>query len=178
MPKDEATILNIRAMQALSGSSTEWRKDLAALLRSDAPVEPWVRKRLAEAVENETLAGARLDLRNHDGRRRRAEKVSARFEWMRIGRWMNARRSEGCTVEECVWRASEHFETSEGTCKNAWEYFRPANQWISQGLSTEAGSVLGEILLESMYHQIFADPKDKSFVRMNQALLLELGLPH
>ena len=170
--------LNIRAYQALDGTSVDWRYDLATLLRSDAPIEQWLRLKLADAIENKTSTGPALDLKNRDSQRRRTKRVAARFEWMTIGRWMDERKSEGCTVEEAVWRASEHFGVSEGKCKEAWGYYPAAILWIRNALLTEAGALFGEIMLESIYHQDHAEPNNTPFANLNPGLVEELQIPH
>lgn len=176
--------LNIRADAALRGGSLDWRADLAALLKSDAPIERWVRDALADAIMNQAATGPRLDLRNLKPASDHFDKVASRYEWMAIGRWIEARHAEGMTIEGATYLAVESFTdpegkpVSEGKCKRALTYYQHANRWVEQGLSTPSGETLGREMLERFHHEIDANPADRTFAQANAELLRALNIPH
>lgn len=177
MPTDDPLILNIRAYSSLSGASSSWRTDLAALLNSDAPIERWVRDAIAEAIANESATGPRLDLKNHDASRRRHDSIAAKPKWMIIGGWINARRAEGRSKEDVLFEAADRFSVSEQTCDKAGAYYKKAAAWITGAAARPAGEALGFDVLENIFHQLHATPQDKSFLQMNAALLAALDPP-
>ncbi|MXO75333.1 hypothetical protein GRI40_08920 [Altererythrobacter aerius] len=177
MAQDNDLRLNIRALAALGGASASWRSDLAELFSSDAPLEPWLRERLAAAFLNEKDTGARLNLANHDGDRRHQESVSARHDWMKIGRWISSRWAASGNKEQAIWDASEHFGISEGKGKKSIEYFQAAGPRIERALKTDAGTGLDRATIEQIYHALDSDPEDRTcFRQINRDLLRDLGL--
>lgn len=176
MTSDDPEGLNLRAVLALEGASLNWRADLAALFKSPVPIDRGSREAFADAIENETDDGPRIDIRNLKRTRDHFAAVVARQEWMEIGRWVQARRDEGSTAEDALWNASQNFAASEGKCKQALSYFQKASPAVERAILTPAGASIGRQFLENIFHQIHADPKDTSFARLNSGLIFELGL--
>jgi hypothetical protein len=173
----DALSLNHRARFALRGSSLDWRSDLAALLRSDVPIDRHFRDALADAIENKTDYGPRLDLRNMQSQTNRFAAIPARHEWMAIGQWISLLRDQGITNDEAIEKTSEHFNVTEGKCKKALAYFQKAAPIIEAALATEAGEAIGRFYVEGLYHSVFAYPKDTASAQMNAPLLRLLGIP-
>jgi len=175
-PEDDLR-LNIRALAALEGASPTWRADLATLLSSSAQLEPWIRERLAAAFLNESDIGPRLNLANHDGKRRYQDSAASRHEWMEIGRWVSSRWAVNGNKEQAIWDAVDHFDISEGKAKVAIKYFQAAAPRIERAMTTDAAAGMDRATIEQFYHILNADPKDRMQVRqMNKDLIHSLGL--
>lgn len=175
MTDDEAAALNLRAYLALGGASVDWRQDLSALLRSDAPLDRLLRNRLADFVDNVSGTGIALDLAGYKEARDRFAGVAARHEWMEVGRWIT-HHSEGPLKRKGATKAAaDHFTQGIKKVEAALTYFNKANLWVNQALESEAGKMLGRDWLERLYHMITVYPEMKP---ANGELLRQLGLSH
>lgn len=174
MQDDEADALNLRAYLALSGASRNWRDDLARVMRSDAPLSRMLRNCLADAFENETQEGSRLDLNNHKADRDRFAGVVSRSEWMEIGRWIEEQRQAGLR-QETTEAAARHFGIGVKKVEKALTYYNKAKVWVEKAMRTEAGQAMGRDMVEQLYHSIIVMPELK---RLNADLLRQLALSH
>jgi hypothetical protein len=144
-------------------------------MRSDALLTRMLRDRLAEAFENETNDGPRLDLANHKPQRDRLVANVARHEWMEIGRWIEAQREDGLPRKAAVADAAGHFNVGEKKCEEALTYYGRAVLWVDQALKSDAGQAIGREWLERLYHSLSTHPEMK---RVNADLVRALGLSH
>ncbi|WP_426265164.1 hypothetical protein [Sphingomonas sp. PWP1-2] len=139
------------------------------------------RQALAAAVANQSGPGPRLDLRNLKPKSDHFDKVASRHDWMRIGRWIEARHAEGGTYEEAIWRAVENFTgsdgapISEGKCKKALGYYQRASRWVETAILSPQGADLGRDGLEKFHHEMDAAPVGSAFTQYNAKLIEQLG---
>lgn len=175
MSDDGPDALSLRAYLALSGASIDWRSDLAAVMRSDAPLSRMLRTALADAFENESQQGPRLDLNNHKPNRDKFAGVVSRHEWMEIGKWIEARREQSPQGGDVVGEAAAHFGVGVKKAEKALTYYNKARFWVDAAMRSDAGQTIGREVVESLYHSIAVNPDMK---RVNADLIHQLGLSH
>lgn len=115
---------NLRAWQALEGDSSDWVRDLLALLYSDVPIHTHVRRQLAKAIEGKSYTGIRLELIGGGSFRDEAKAIEARREWVKIGEWIDAKIGAGEKRKDALMAATDHFAASMEKCEAALTYSR------------------------------------------------------
>lgn len=149
---DSALTLNIRAMVALRGVGKDWRADILALLESDAPIERMFRAQLAKAIRGDDPSGIKLTMRGHKKARDASVGAIVRFEYMELGRWIEARISSGQARHSSLSAAAAQFNASVESCEEALIYYQRASRWLELAQGTELGLQWPRDILESMYH--------------------------
>lgn len=152
-PKDDQ--LNVQALRAAWGYSTDYVRDLCSLLRSGREIHPTVREALAEALEQtDDNAGVRLKMSGHG--QKLARDYEVRLKWMAIGRFvadhMGPDAAHGSKVK-ALKTAAKLFNASFGQCEKADAYFRRVREWVASVRipGTSYGS-RSEAELEQRYH--------------------------
>ncbi len=142
---DNQEQLEIRAyfaLQGLSGAAGtkgDWRNDVTAALRSEAPLSSYFREALASAIDGSISNlehNFRLELVADKKEKKRRQdwfggEIDRRY-WIEIGRWMTARISEGTTRTKAKEdAAAKKFNTSEATCDKAKIYYDRVMRWVN-----------------------------------------------
>ena len=167
MDKDQSN-REIRAYFALQGASGaagnrgDWRNDVSAALRSNAPLSSEFREALAKAIDGDLL-GFRLELVADHGEKKRRQDifggVLVRREYMEIGQWMNEQIALGSTRAKAKRDAAVQFGASPEKCDKALIYYSKAMAWANKAkgsevwVSFENMGVCPEDALLSIFHQ-------------------------
>lgn len=126
-------LLNLKAWAALDGASVDWAADVAALLRSDTPIHPIVRNRMADALEGKAgLVGTQMILSGGGGSKDFAIGLTARRQRVEIGRWIEDQIAKGCLRKDAIQAASDHFAASIEKCEAALTYTRKLNRYLAE----------------------------------------------
>ena len=131
-PRDDDP-LNRRALRAALGMSTQYVRDLCALLRSEQPIHPRVRQAIADALEGNGPFGARLEMHDHEELRRQAEGYAVRLRNMEIGRFVECERARvpgHGSRKRALKAAAGKFAGSYETCDKAYQYFGRVRRWV------------------------------------------------
>lgn len=141
----EQTTLELRAYLALQGASGtagskgDWRNDVTAALRSNAPLSPHFREALATAIDGDLSGfglGFRLELVADNGEKKRRQDVYGgaivRREYMKVGGWMREQISLGSTRAKAVTDSGEYFGASPDKCDKALIYYDKAMAWVKK----------------------------------------------
>lgn len=149
---DEIEALNTRAFGALMGFSSNGKADLAALLRSDAPISPAVRDELAGAIEGGNSAGIAMDLRDHDPQKRRIEGLLVRRQWREDGLKV-APFVKLAGVERGFAMAAEKFGSGEDNWRKLYYYSKSCDEWVCSARS-QGGTyaIMTETKLQDIWH--------------------------
>ncbi len=167
MDKDQSN-RELRAYLALQGASGaagnkgDWRNDVSAALRSNAPLSSEFREVLAKAIDGDLL-GFRLELVADHGEKKRRQDifggVIVRCEYMVIGQWMNEQIALGSTRAKAKTDAAEQFGASPEKCDKALIYHSKAMAWVNKARGGEVWvgfeniGVWPEDALLSIFHQ-------------------------
>ncbi|MEP0192038.1 MAG: hypothetical protein ABJP70_00220 [Erythrobacter sp.] len=155
------TPLNRQAFFALKNFSTDWRRDLVALLRSDDPIHPVVREVMAQAVEGETIDGTRLVLSGGGANADLRKGLEKRKRDLKVGAYMEALIAEGSTRETATEAASETFCVSFETCRAALTYSRNCEAWVEHSFNGQSKQLLDRASLRSLFHHNDMDDQRK-----------------
>lgn len=159
--------LELRAYLALQGASGsagkagDWRNDVAAALRSDAPLSSEFREALASAIDgdlNGLQLGFRLKLIANNGEKKSRQDqfggVIVRREWMGVGQWMADKIASGSSRAVAITSASDAFAASREKCDAALVYFTRATRWLAtiRNGHSELGKVMDDDGLTILFH--------------------------
>lgn len=125
-----ARALNTRAFSALIGWERDWQAALMALLRSDAPISPAVRKMMCEAIEGTSTLGLRLTLSGHERSARWWASIQDRREWRAFGPKVDPFVKRAANLPEGLEQAAESLDSTESYCKKSYYYWRDCNEWM------------------------------------------------
>jgi hypothetical protein len=141
---DEQEQLEHRAYFAMQGASGaagnkgDWRNDVTAALRSDAPLSTFFREALASAIDGDMSnfkLGIRLELHADNGKKKRNQDhfsgTIIRREWMEIGDWMASEIEKGSTRATAIIDAAKSFSSSKEKCDKALIYRDRVYNWLS-----------------------------------------------
>lgn len=92
-----ATAADQEALQALRRNVENPTEVLARYIRETMFIHPIVRKHLANALNGGSVYGTRLVMQGGGSIRDESKALEARYEWLKIGRWIEDRRAEGST---------------------------------------------------------------------------------
>jgi hypothetical protein len=148
--------LNMAAFVALHGLSLQWKRDVLALLRSDAPIAGVARDALADAIEGTLFTGVWLEMQGQEELRRWVDGVSVRRKYMEIGRFITERigPEKDKTQRKATEAAEVKFNSSYKKCEKALYYYRDVQEWISCAKqSGEYFARLDDEQLENKYHR-------------------------
>lgn len=146
----------VRAYLALQGASEDWRSDIVAVLRSDAPISRLFRDKLAQAIDGD-LFGFRLELvaGNGEKKRRRDFYVGAkrRRAWQAAGEWMLAR--EAASDAAAIRDAATNYSPAMGekALEKALTYTRRLKRWRASLQPGDYRMVMGDDALDELFHQ-------------------------
>lgn len=125
--KDRA--LNLGALNAVLGFSTDWRRELAALLRSDAPIIYAVRNELADIIEGKSSLS--ITLKGHDKSSKRIDGLNARRGWFEDGKKVS-QLVEGCdSVDDAFEAATSIIGRDSDYCRKKYYYYKHCSEWIA-----------------------------------------------
>jgi hypothetical protein len=168
---DEQEQLELRAYLAMQGASGaagnkgDWRKDVTAALRSDAPLSTFFREALASAIDGDMSnfgLGIRLELHANNGQKKRNQDyfsgVLTRRDWMQIGDWMASEIEKGSTRANAIINAATFFSSSKEKCDKALVYRDCVYKWLGtvegdrRWKSFEKMGVCPETNMIELYH--------------------------
>lgn len=149
--------LALQGVSGAAGSLGDWRNDIVAALRSDAPLSAEFREALAKAIDG-GLYGFRLELVADKGEKKRRQDwfvgTLVRREWMSIGQWMADQISAGSSRANAIDGAADKFHASREKCDGALVYFHRAIQWLAtvRDGDSELGKVMDDEGLVALFH--------------------------
>lgn len=132
--ESKADRLNVNAYLALDGAKPDVSKVLAALLRSDVPIHPAVRERLAIALEKgKAESGIRLEVRGEGSGKSKSlgHALSKRRDWLIIGKAIAEMVASGASMEAAKNRVrsipghdGSIVGCDAGQAANAWKFYQ------------------------------------------------------
>lgn len=124
--------LNVEAFLALEGGHKDIARTLIVLLRSDAPIAPIVRERLAEALsKTKAEPGIRLEVRGEGPGKRdnHVYQLDVRRRWIEAGQHIEGLMASGMTNEDAK-RHVTHLGIGSSQASNVWRYYQKARGWV------------------------------------------------
>jgi hypothetical protein len=150
MDEQKQEQLELRAYFAMQGASGaagnkgDWRNDVTAALRSDAPLSTFFREALASAIDGDMSnfkLGIRLELHADNGKKKCNQDYFSgkiiRREWMEIGDWMASKIENGSTRANAIIDAAKSFSSSKEKCDKALIYRNRVYNWLSKVKDSE-----------------------------------------
>jgi hypothetical protein len=161
--EEEADSLNFRALGALLGFSKDGRADLAALLRSDAPLNWTVRNVLADAIEGSNFAGVSLRMEGHQDQSDRFHGMMVRRSWLAEGRAIAPIVQEAPDVQAGFLAAGQDTGKGDDLCRKRYYYAKNFEKWSKSAVAAGGFySKLSTADLEDIWHLTSFDQKKRT----------------
>lgn len=158
---EESEQLHLASLMALEGLSKSPERDLAALLRSDFDIDPIIRTKIADALEDKAQfdgisLAAKGKNRSPASKQMRAMKL--RIRNVRAGREVMRLQSEGISYADAIEAVAKENGLGKKTVEQGITLAREADAWIEQRLpswKSSLGENIDRYILEGMF--CFAD---------------------
>lgn len=167
--------LNIRAYFALDGNELDWRAPLLELLRSDAPIEPFVRARLAQRIEAQSKHEIGLELTGHQRAHNRRRRETRLHDDYYLGELVAKHIEAGATREVATFEVSEDQSIAPKTVDAALTFHKHAKAWIIEAVQNEAFATMGpQILFSLLVQRLTTELRLPDGQRLNEEIFKDL----